>query len=212
MIDINLIRYDGSINHQSGLDFYYVRGSHCFCILIREAQPGVFPYKITIQPDRVEHNEPHVHVTPFNAPQRDIGHHGVSFSINNPRLLAGARKLSSREETFVISWINSHQSDLITLWNILLNGKDYTEPLKRVQTRWEEGGVFFDGEKPSKSKVIEGKIKVWFNGSLSDPTLSDDGKVCYKCSQDICILRPNVGDYSNIVFSGKKVQDKTREF
>lgn len=209
MINIHLIRYDGSINHQSGLDFYYIRESHCFCILIRRAQPDDFPFTITIQPDRVEHNEPHVHVTPIDAPQRRISPHGVSFSINNPRLLAG--ELSSREKSIVTRWIDSHKGDLLILWDVLLNGKDYTVPLKNVQTRWEEGGVFFDGEKPSKSKVIEGNITVWFNGSLSDPTLSDDGKVCYKCSQDICILRPNVGDYSNIVFSGKKVQDKTRK-
>jgi len=175
-VDISKIKYDGSLNSIDGLFFYYSRGNGTFCFLIQTIG-GRRKIKIEMQPD-INHQRPHIH----------IENHKASFAIDNGEILCGKCR-NSREEKVIRQWISDHRHDLIQLWNVVSSGQDRADSINTLRSRWQYGGVFFNGEKPAHTTKI-GDIIIWHDSELSDP-FDVYGKKIYKSKGNICVFIPS---------------------
>lgn len=201
MININEIKRNGEINYADEFTFRYeeTQNGYSVCITITTIKLGNKPLILKIKPD-INHMMPHIH----------FGDHIASFAIDNGMCIAG--ECSAAIKNRIGSWIRSHRSDLMVLWNDLKKGKPYEEARARVRERWEENGVFFIGEKPEHERAIE-YAHIWYNGTLGI-TRMDDGKQLVTCSKDMCILLTKGYVEGSLVFkssSNKDIQIHTEQ-
>jgi len=66
MIDERKIRYNGKLNYQNGLLFYFSGNRHIISFLVRKIDDGKNLIRVTMHPDH-NHGRPHVHINEHNA-------------------------------------------------------------------------------------------------------------------------------------------------
>ena len=152
MIDINIIRFNGKLNFQDGLCFYFTNGMHTVSFLIQEIGDRKRKIKVSMHPD-FNHGRPHVH----------INGHDASIAIDNGELLAG--DCETRSLKIVQEWIKKHRSNLQVLWNVAKNGKDYRPLVNAVQHDITFNSFGFNGTEPGNHDIVDG-VMIWYDGEL----------------------------------------------
>lgn len=163
MIDTGKLKYNGKLNSQKGLHFYFKENGHALSFLIETI--GDRRKKITVrvdmQPD-VNHAKPHVHIGT---------NHNASFDINTGKLIIG--KCDSKTQKLVETWIGKHKKDLLELWRIAKEGKPHQHVVDKIRTDKEFKDFGFKGQEPQNKEVING-VLVWYNGQLKKEKVSDN--------------------------------------
>lgn len=154
MIDEKLLRYNGKYNYQNGLLFYFSNQAHVvtFSFLVTQIKDKKRRIKVTMQPD-INHERPHVH----------IDNHGASFAIDTGELLAG--QCSHRIQQLMTDWVLAHKEDLLDLWRIIKDGRDYNRVVERIQNDKSFKECGFNGNEPNNSIIVDG-VKIWYDGEL----------------------------------------------
>ena len=153
-MDEKRLRYNGKYNYQNGLLFYFSNQTHVvtFSFLVTQVDGKKRKIKVTMQPD-LNHERPHVH----------IDDHGASFAIDTGELLAG--ECAPRTQRMMSDWVLSHKEDLLELWGIIKNGRDYNRVLERIQIDKSFNECGFRGKEPDNSILVDG-VKIWYEGEL----------------------------------------------
>lgn len=186
MIDTRRIRFDGKLNYQEGLNFYFTEAGHTVSFLIREIGDRKMTIRVTMHPD-TNHERPHVH----------IGDHEASFDIKTGILLAG--RCDSRRARMLQAWIEKHKVDLIQLWEIAKKGIDYRPMLKKIRLDKDFNEYGFTGAEPEKC-IRVGKVKIWYNGELVQEM--DDNNIVKNVTSngDMFVVLPADLDDNSIIF------------
>ncbi len=152
MIDITKVKFNGDLNFQDGLCFYFTNESHTVSFLIQEIGDRKRTIRATMQPD-INHRRPHVH----------INGHMASIAIDNGELLAG--DCDTRILRIVREWIKKHRSNLQVLWNVAKHGKDYRPVVNAIQHDITFKSFGFNGTEPEKHDIVDG-VMIWYDGEL----------------------------------------------
>ncbi len=152
MIDIRRIRFDGKLNYQNGLSFYFSRQGHVISFLIQEIGDRKRRIRVRMEPD-VNHERAHVHINEHNA----------SFDVNTGELMEGECDVRTRQT--VQNWILRHKGDLLELWDIAKAGIDYRPYVRRIREDKDFTDFGFKGTKPDTCTIIE-RVKIWYEGEL----------------------------------------------
>lgn len=95
MIDARKLRYNGKLNYQNGLIFYFTGNRRIVSFLVKEIYDGKKWIRIRMEPDQ-NHGRPHVH----------INEHGASFAKDTGELLDGKCDKKTRER--IGKWIRRY--------------------------------------------------------------------------------------------------------
>lgn len=187
MIDIRKIRFDGQLNHQNGLYFYFSGHHHIISFLVKSIDYRKKYIRITMQPD-LNHERPHVH----------IDEHGASFAIDTGELLAG--ECDNRTRRLMERWILKHRHDLVQLWDIAKAGGEYRALVERIRhdKGFEEYG--FNGKEPSHKTIVDGAI-IWHDSELTREKVSET-TIHYSCDGDLYVCLPK-GKEERMVFESR---------
>lgn len=121
MIDVERLRFDGKLNYQEGLSFYFSREGHVISFLVKTVWNKKKSIRVTMQQD-VNHHRAHVH----------INDHDATIAIDNGEKLAG--KCDGRTLAAVQEWIGEHREALQELWDITKAGtEDYRPYVERIR-------------------------------------------------------------------------------
>lgn len=175
MIDIGKLRYNGELNYQNGLLFYFSNQGHVVSFLIETVGDRKRKIRITMHPD-INHGRPHVH----------IDKHDASFAIDTGELLAGHCDNSIRRE--IEKWINMHREDLLELWGIIKKGRDYQPIVDRIKYNKSFMDYGFDGLEPENKLVFE-NVVVWCH-DVPSVVQNDDGITIVVSAGDIFVGLP----------------------
>lgn len=186
MIDIRRIRFDGKLNYQEGLNFYFSKAGHIVSFLIREIGDRKRIIRVSMHPD-TNHERPHVH----------IGEHEASFDIKTGKLLAG--RCDPKRTRILEAWIEKHKDDLLQLWDIAKKGKDYRPIVKKIRLDKEFNEYNFKGVEPEKCIIID-RVKIWYNGELVQE--KDDNEIIKKVISegDMCVVLPTDLEDNRIIY------------
>lgn len=152
MIDFGRLRFNGRLNYQNGLLFYFSGYGRVISFYIDDIRDRKGKIRVTMHPDR-NHGRAHVHV----------GRHDASFAVDTGELLAG--RCDHETQRVVGGWIRRHRDDLQQLWDIISEGGRHEPLVDRIQRDRSFEDFDFGGEKPEKSEEIDG-VKVWYDGDL----------------------------------------------
>ena len=122
MIYEKKIRYNGKLNYQNGLLFYFKAHGHVISLYVDDVCVKKRKIRVTMQPDP-NHERAHVH----------IGKHDASFAIDTGELLAGQCDIKTR--SVVEEWIKKHRQDLLELWDIVKKGADYKPMVEIIHSK-----------------------------------------------------------------------------
>lgn len=184
MIDIRRLHFNGKLNYQNGLLFYFARQGQVISFLIDTIGDRKKRIRVTMQPD-INHERPHIH----------IGQHDASFAIDTGELLAG--DCDNKTKGIVQDWIHKHKQDLQQLWEIAKDGRRYESLVEKVRKDKGFREYGFTGEEPAFANTIRG-VKVWHNGDLILDENDDVIKVV--CDGDLFVGVPVDYDDAKMTF------------
>lgn len=116
MINPSILRYNGKLNSQSGLHFYFKKHGHAVSFLIDTIiDDKRRTIRVTMEQD-ANHKRPHVHIE-----QKRF--HQASFDVRTGELIIGDCDIKTQKK--VGGWIRKHKKDLLQLWDIIQEGKGY---------------------------------------------------------------------------------------
>lgn len=110
MINSGNLRFNGKLNYQNGLLFYFSNQGHVVSFLISTIGDRKRKVKVTMHSD-VNQERAHVH----------INNHGASIAIDTCEVLAG--DCDNRTRRTIGDWINKNREDLLDLWEIVKSGQ-----------------------------------------------------------------------------------------
>ena len=121
MIDVERLRFDGKLNYQEGLSFYFSGNGHVISFLVKTVWNKKKSIRVTMQPD-INHHRAHVH----------INDHDATVAVDTGEKLAG--DCDGRTLGVVQDWIRDHREALLELWDIAKAGtEDYRPYVARIQ-------------------------------------------------------------------------------
>lgn len=121
MIDIERLRFDGKLNYQERLSFYFSKKGHVISFLVKTVWNKKKSIRVTMQPD-INHHRAHVH----------INDHDATVAVDNGELLAG--NCDARTLAAVQKWVLEHKDTLKELWDIAKVGEvDYRQYVERIR-------------------------------------------------------------------------------
>ena len=123
MIDPRKLRFNGKLNSRSGLHFYFTKHGFAVSFLIDTISDKRKTIKVTMEKDP-NHKRPHVHI----AQQKN---HQASFDAKTGELIVG--ECDSRTQAKVGDWIRKHKKDLLQLWDIIQEGKNYKPTIEKIK-------------------------------------------------------------------------------
>ena len=185
MIDARKIRYNGKLNYQNGLLFYFSGNRHIISFLVKEIDDGKKWIRIRMEPDQ-NHGRPHIH----------INEHGASFAIDTGELLDGKCDKKTRER--IGNWIRLHRDDLNQLWGIVKSGGRYEPMVERIQRDLDFEEFGFKCKEPKHKERVQG-VLIWHNEKLT--CKYKENSVEISCDGDIYVGVPKGVDDSNIVYN-----------
>ena len=158
------------------------------------------PLSIMMYSER-NHRRPHIHIYKGTKETASVALDG--------EFLAGGKILSSKEKSYLLSWIANHRNALHKLWSAINKGTNYDIVLSEIQGQWQYREATFEGIKPQKETTVEG-VHLWYNGELS-PTPQEDGTIKIMCTNDVCayISKESKVCEKNLIFECPKYQCKT---
>lgn len=181
-MDIRIFDQSGATNEYLGLLFTIRKqGDRYILDFLVEELPLKSGARLSIKmyPER-NHQRPHIHVYKGTNETASVALDG--------EFLAGGNKISSKEKSYLLSWIANNRNALHELWNAINQGTNYDIVLSEIQGRWQYRGVSFKGTKPEKETTVEG-VHLWYNGELS-LTPQEDGTIKIMCTSDVCAYVP----------------------
>lgn len=152
MIDIRRLRFDGGMNHQNGLYFYYTGHGSVITFYVDKIRTRKGRLRITMHPD-VNHGRAHVHV----------GDHDASFAVDTGELLAG--KCDGELQGAIQRWIHRHREDLQHLWDVTKVGGRHEHIVKRIQEDVDFRDFGFKGKEPKNRFTVDGAI-IWSDDDI----------------------------------------------
>lgn len=152
MINSGNLRFNGKLNYQNGLLFYFSNQGHVVSFLISTIGNRKRKVKVTMHSD-VNHERAHVH----------INDHGASIAIDTCEVLAG--DCDNRTRRTIGDWINKNREDLLDLWEIVKSGQSYRPVLERIRSNRSFDEYGFSGEEPRRKTVV-GNVTVWHNKDI----------------------------------------------
>lgn len=158
------------------------------------------PLSIKMYPER-NHRKPHIHV--YKGTKET-----ASVALDS-EFLAGGNKISSKEKSYLLSWIANNRNALHELRNAVNQGEKYDIVLSEIQGQWQYSGATFEGTKPAKETTVDG-VHLWYNGELSS-TPQEDGTIKIMCTNDVCAYIPKESEAygKTILFECSRYQCKT---
>ena len=139
MIDHGKLRFNGKLNSQSGLHFYFTKHGFAVSFLIDTISDKRKTIKVTMEKDP-NHKCPHVHIA-----QQKI--HQASFDVKTGELIVG--KCDNRTQEKVGDWIKKHRKDLLQLWDVIQEGKDYKPIVEKIRADNNEA------EEPQDNDIVK---------------------------------------------------------
>lgn len=184
MIDVRKLRYNGKLNYQHGLSFYFKEHGRVISFYVDDIRTKKGKIKVTIYQEP-NHGRPHIH----------IEEHDASIAIDTGELLAGSCDNVTRG--IVKAWILRHKKDLQQLWEIVQRGGEYRPIVERIQKDKDYKDFGFKGEDPKQKTVIDGVI-IWHDGDLIYEA-NEDGVIRVLCEGDMFVgLLPDYVDGSMV--------------
>jgi len=187
MIDVRKIHYNGKLNYQNGLLFYFSGNRRIVSFLVRKIDDGKNWIRITMHPDR-NHGRPHVH----------INEHDASFAIDTGELLAG--KCDTKTNERIGNWIRLHRGDLKQLWDIAKSGGRYEPIVERIQKDLDFEEFGFKCKEPKHKERVQG-VLIWHNEKFTCKYQEDSIEIT--CEGNMYIGVPKGVDDSHIVYISK---------
>ena len=102
MIDIRKLKFNGKLNYQNGLSFYYKDHGRFISFYIDDIRVRRRKIKVTMQPDP-NHGRAHVHLD-------NREYHDASFAVDTGEMLEG--NCDRETQGIVKDWIRKHRRDL----------------------------------------------------------------------------------------------------
>lgn len=202
-MDIRIFDQSGATNEYLGLLFTIRKhGDRYILDFLVKGLPlksGV-PLSIKMYPER-NHRRPHIHVYKGSKETASVALDGD--------FLAGGKTISSKEKSYLLSWIADNRNALHELWSAVNQGTDYDIVLSQIQGQWQYRETTFEGTKPEKETTVEG-VHLWYNGELSS-TPQEDGTIKIMCTNDVCAYVPKESEAygKTILFECSRYQCKT---
>lgn len=181
-MDIRLFDQTRATNEYLGVLFtVHKQGNRYILDFIVEELPmkNGAPLSIKMHPEQ-NHQRPHIHVYKGTKETASVALDG--------EFLAGGKTISSKEKSYLLSWIANNRNALHELWSALNQGTNYDIVLSQIQDQWQYREATFKGTKPEKETTVEG-VHLWYNGELSS-TPQEDGTIKIMCTNDVCAYVP----------------------
>ncbi|MBO5615122.1 MAG: DUF4160 domain-containing protein [Prevotella sp.] len=155
MIDIRKLKFNGKLNYQNGLSFYYKDHGRFISFYIDDIRVRRRKIKVTMQPDP-NHGRAHVHLD-------NREYHDASFAVDTGEMLEG--NCDRETQGIVKDWIRKHRRDLQQLWNTTKAGGRHEPIVDKIRRNKDFEDFGFKGEEPEILTEIRG-VKIWHNGDL----------------------------------------------
>ncbi len=185
MINSGNLRFNGKLNYQNGLRFYFSKQGHVVSFLIDTIGDRKKRIRVTMHPD-VNHERAHVH----------INMHDASISIDTCEVIAGDCDNITRK--IICDWINKHREDLLDLWEIVKRGQPYKPAVERIRHARSFKEYGFIGKEPRR-KTFVGNVTIWHHDDITQE-LNADGTLTIISEGDLFVGLPTDFHEGNIIF------------